>query len=115
MSLLPVILIETFMILRDMDHVEKRLEVGIPIGWVKELFERNMLELSKSIEPIDEKADVLVAGCLGIEGSSLTNHELARLSNLPVPINEAVVLDSKRDHIHRSGASSYLLLQGSNL
>jgi hypothetical protein len=85
MELLLVILVETNMIDRNLNHVEKSLKVGIAIQRIKELLEGNILELRMSREPVIEKANVLIARPLGTESIVLvSNLELARLSNLSI-------------------------------
>jgi hypothetical protein len=82
MELLLVILVETNMIDRNLNHVEKSLKVGIAIQRIKELLEGNILERR---EPVIEKANVLIARPLGTESIVLvSNLELARLSNLSI-------------------------------
>ena len=82
MELLLVILVETNMIDRNLNHVEKSLKVGIAIQRIKELLEGNILERR---EPVIEKANVLIARPLGTENIVLvSNLELARLSNLSI-------------------------------
>ena len=106
MKLLAVIEIEAFMVVGNLDLVEKRLEIGVPIDWVEQLFERNILELRKSIEPVHEKTNVVVARFLGRKSTVLgSNLELARLSYLGIPSSKPDVLDSNRNHgnhFHRS-------------
>ena len=109
MKLLVVIEIEAFMVVGNLDPVEKRLEVGVPIERVEQLVERNILELRKSQEPVHEKTNVVVTRFLGRKSTVLgANLELARLSYLGIPSIETGVLDSNRNHrnhrnqIHRS-------------
>ncbi len=120
MRLLDVIEIEPFMVDGNLNLVEKRLEVGVPIERIEQLVERNILELRKSQEPVNEKPNVVIARFLGRKSTFVgSNHELARLSYLGIPSSETGVLDNNRNHhrnhIHRSVSSSNLLLQSSNL
>jgi hypothetical protein len=55
MLLLCVVDVETIMIMRNRNHVKQSLEVGITIDRIEEFFKRNILELSKGKETIDEK------------------------------------------------------------
>ncbi len=121
MRLLDVIEIEAYMVDGNLDLVEKRLEVGVPIERIEQLVERNILELKKSHEPVHEKPNVVIARFLGRKSTFVgSNHELARLSYLGIPTRETGVLVNnrnhhKRNHIHRSVSISHLLLQSSNL
>ena len=109
MTLLAVMEIEAFVVVGNLNLVEKRLEIGVPIHRVEQLFERNILELRKSNEPVHEKTNVVVARFLGRKSTVLgSNLELARLSYLGIPSIETGVLVSNRNHrnhrnqIHRS-------------
>ena len=119
MKLLAVLEIETVMIAGNLNLVEKRLEVGIPIERVEQLVEGNILELRKSNEPVHEKTNVVVTRFLGPESAGIgSNLELTRLSDLAVPILETDIFVSNRNqlnYIHRSSSGRHLLLQSSNL
>ena len=121
MRLLAVIEIEAFMVNGNLNLVEKRLEVGVPIERIEQLVERNIRELRKSQEPVNEKPNVVIARFLGTKSTFVgSNHELARLSYLGIPSSETDVLDNNRNHhnrnhIHRSVSISNLLLQSINL
>ena len=106
MTLLAVMEIEAFVVVGNLNLVEKRLEIGVPIHRVEQLFERNILELRKSNEPVHEKTNVVVARFLGRKSTVLgSNLEFARLGYLGVPSSNPDVLDSNRNHgnhFHRS-------------
>jgi hypothetical protein len=109
MNLPAVVEVKSFMILRDLDDVEKRLEVSIAIGWVKQLLKRNRLELRKSDETVHEEPNVVVAAFLGKSTILGSNLELARLSNLCIPRTKADDLGSNWHHVshfHRSSSSN---------
>ena len=118
MVLLRVVQVEPLMIIGNLDHVEKSLKVGIAIHRIEEVIERSILELRKSEEPSHEKANVVVARLLGRESTVLrSNLELARLSNLGIPLIKRLDPDNG-GHLHRFSnwpSSSNMLLQTCNL
>ena len=115
MLLLDVVEVEAIMVSRDWNLVEEVLEVGVVVLWVEELFECNILELRKSVEPIHEEPNVNIARTLGREGISTSNLELARLSDIGIPINKCNGLGLDQLHLHRSSSHWKLLLQCNNL
>jgi hypothetical protein len=63
---LPAVLdVKPIMVLGNLDSVEKRLEVCVAVGRVKQLLKRNIFELGKSDEAVDEESNVVVARFLG--------------------------------------------------
>ena len=115
MLLLDVVEVEAIMVSRDWNLVEEVLEVGVVVLWVEELFECNILELRKSVEPIHEEPNVNIARTLGREGISTSNLELARLSDIGIPITKCNGLGLDQLHLHRSSSHWKLLLQCNNL
>ncbi len=62
MDLVLVVDVETVVIGRNGDHVEKALKIGVPVNGAEQVFERNIMEHRNVVETVDEKTNVVVTG-----------------------------------------------------